>query len=72
MRSPELLQTASSFSFSSDLVRGVHARASVQWPLPPRAFSHARGKKEKLVLVLGVCIIWTKWLVTYSTVKSPV
>ena len=26
MRSPELLQTASSFSFSSDLVRGVHAR----------------------------------------------
>ena len=33
--------TASSLSFSSDLVREVHARASV--PLPSRAFSHARG-----------------------------
>ena len=33
--------TVSSLSFSSDLVREVHARASV--PLPSRAFSHARG-----------------------------
>ena len=53
------IQTASSLSFSLDLVRGVHARASVErrscetrdarrekrgrQPLPSRTFSHARG-----------------------------
>ena len=43
---------ASSLSFSTDLVRGVHARASVERrsletrekrALPSRAFGHARG-----------------------------
>ena len=43
-------KTANSLSFSSDLVRRVHARASVEQPretrmadFPPRALCHARG-----------------------------
>ena len=43
-------KTANSLSFSTDLMRGVHARASVERPretrtvhFPPRALCHARG-----------------------------
>ena len=43
-------KTANSLSFSSDLLRGVHARASVEQlremrtgHFPPRALCHARG-----------------------------
>ena len=43
-------KTANSLSFSSDLLRGVHARAGVEQLLemrtghfPPRALCHARG-----------------------------
>ena len=42
--------TVSSLSFSTDLVRGMHASASIErrekggrQPLPSRAFSHERG-----------------------------
>ena len=36
-------QTTSSLCFSSDFATGAHARASVDVPLPPLSFSHARG-----------------------------
>ena len=60
-------KTASSLSFSSDLARGVHARASVECPpvsrLPSRAWSFTGlgrlgstdQEKERLLIVYVQC-----------------